>query len=554
MIAVTVPLAFILHRQYTALRTLERTLPTYRKQYMLDYLHTVTREIEGYYRGAADRVLGVPAASITGRRGGIIQDSKDGSTLIAATRAASEHFAREQFEGAHRMFLVVDAEYMGWDKPVVLFFNPATKSLEPDSDASEMRAINVASAPYLIYIRSGAQIDPRAMGIDRDPRFPLIVKPVRDEQERIVALAGMVVDQEFFKKTVLPDAIKKHLQDSFADDYKDVMFAVDDETGEPVWGDEPIAEKDAEAYTRFGLIFTRWYLTTRMRHETEEQWARRFFSINLAIWAALALLLVGGVAMMLRAAARAMKLSEMKSDFVSNVSHELRTPLASIRVFGEFFKLGRVNDPDKIREYGEYIETESRRLTVLINNILDFSKIESGQKSYKFERADLASVIAETLRTFEVRLKQSDFEISVEAPRGALPVNIDADAITQALVNLLDNAVKYSGDAKQITVRLDQEGEWVTVSVVDRGVGIPAEDQEKVFERFHRVSTGLVHEVRGSGLGLAIVKHIVDAHRGRVTVDSRPGRGSTFTIHLPVDDTSAANRDEPHREVAPGNA
>src|SRR5215831_16763491 len=133
-------------------------------------------------------------------------------------------------------------------------------------------------------------------------------------------------------------------------------------------------------------------MSNRMRHETEEQWARRFFVTNVAIWGILALLLLGGLALTVRAASRAMRLSEMKSDFVSNVSHELRTPIASIRVFGEFFKLGRVKDAEKIREYGEYIETESRRLTGLINNILDFSKIESGQKAYKFEITNLEPI------------------------------------------------------------------------------------------------------------------------------------------------------------------
>ena len=256
--------------------------------------------------------------------------------------------------------------------------------------------------------------------------------------------------------------------------------------------------------------------------------------MNLSIGAVMTLFLIGGIALTLRTAARAMKLSQMKSDFVSNVSHELRTPLASIRVFGEFLKLGRVKDAAKMREYGEYIETESRRLTQLINNILDFSRIESGQKRYHFYATDLRELVADTLKVFEVRLKQDDFTIHFEAAASLPRAACDADAMTQALVNLLDNAVKYSGAARDITIRLDGEGAWVTIAVSDQSVGIPEEDQEKVFERFHRVSTGLVHDVKGSGLGLAIVKHIAEAHGGKVTIESRPGRGSTFTIYLPA--------------------
>jgi signal transduction histidine kinase len=244
-----------------------------------------------------------------------------------------------------------------------------------------------------------------------------------------------------------------------------------------------------------------------------------------------------------------MKLSQMKADFVSNVSHELRTPLASIRVFGEFLKLGRVKEPEKIREYGEYIETESRRLTQLINNILDFSKIESGRKTYQFERADVAEVISETLRTFAVQLSQNGFNIVFDAPRRPLPpAVIDANAISQAFMNLLDNAVKYSGDSKEITVSLGKRDEYITISVTDHGIGVSRDEREKIFEKFYRVSTGLVHDVKGSGLGLSIVKHIVDAHRGLVTLNSKPGVGSTFTIYLPAE--PAARPAEPEVEEA----
>jgi two-component system phosphate regulon sensor histidine kinase PhoR len=275
--------------------------------------------------------------------------------------------------------------------------------------------------------------------------------------------------------------------------------------------------------------------------------------MNLSLGAAMTLFLIGGIALTLRTAARAMKLSQMKSDFVSNVSHELRTPLASIRVFGEFLKLGRVKDTAKMREYGEYIETESRRLTQLINNILDFSRIESGQKSYHFYSTDICELVADTLKVFEVRLKQDEFTIHFEATANLPRVAVDADAMTQALVNLLDNAVKYSGAARDITLRLDQRDEWVTIAVSDNGVGIPEEDQEKVFERFHRVSTGLVHDVKGSGLGLAIVKHIIEAHSGKVAVESHPGRGATFTIHLPALSDAGIERDANASTITTGD-
>jgi signal transduction histidine kinase len=551
LLAVAFPLLVIIYMQYHSLVTLERTLPVYRKEVMREFLSNVSDESATYFHDNAERVLSVPATAITGRVGGIIQGSKDKTAIFKATTGVAEFFKQVEFRGARRYFIVVDTEYEDNHTNAILFYNPQRQTLELDSGSPEWRAIQVACAAYIIYIRARAEVGPSSMGVDRDPSNPLIVKPIRDEANKIVAVAGFTVDTEYFQMEYLPAAIKHHLQERFPTDYQDVMVAVNDETGDLVLGDEWIADADAEAVVRLGFIFQRWFLATRMRHMTEAQWARRNFYINLSLWGGASLLLVSGIVLTMRTASRAMKLSQMKSDFVSNVSHELRTPLASIRVFGEFLKLGRVRDQAKMREYGEYIETESRRLTQLINNILDFSRIESGQKSYQFLPTDIREVVADTLKMFEVRLKQSDFVIEFANHDAELPmVSIDADAITQALVNLLDNAVKYSGASQKITVRLDHKNHQVLIAVTDHGIGIPDEDQDKIFERFHRVSTGLVHDVKGSGLGLAIVKHIIEAHGGQVTVESKAGSGSTFTIHLPVNESLSARRDTPSTAIA----
>jgi two-component system phosphate regulon sensor histidine kinase PhoR len=283
------------------------------------------------------------------------------------------------------------------------------------------------------------------------------------------------------------------------------------------------------------FLFSDWKLMLGSRHTTAEEWAQSNFVLNLSLSGLLAVVLLGGVVLALRTASREMRLSQMKADFVSNVSHELRTPIASIRVFGEFLRLGRVRSDEKVREYGEYIETESRRLTHLIDNILDFSKIESGAKTYEFETLDLAEALADTLRSLAVRLRHDGFQLVVETGPGPLPrIRGDRDAIAQALANLVDNAVKYSGQSSEVVVRITPGIDEVVLSVRDGGIGISREEQAKIFERFHRVSTGLVHDVRGSGLGLAIVRHIALAHGGRVRVESELGRGSTFYVHLPA--------------------
>src|SRR6185295_1245001 len=277
---------------------------------------------------------------------------------------------------------------------------------------------------------------------------------------------------------------------------KDLEVLVKDGQGRLVFGTEHAAQPGEVVTSRFPFVFT----------------------LGLA----------------LRSADRMMRLSTMKTDFVSNVSHELRTPLASIRVFAELLRLGRVQTPDKVREYGEYIERESRRLSRLIENILDFSRIESGRKTYTFAPTDVAQVVEGVLQSFDVHLRHHGFTVRVVADRPLPEVLADADALGQAIHNLLDNAVKFSGEARAIEVRLMLEDGEIVVAVADRGIGIAREEQARIFERFHRVGTGLVHEVKGSGLGLSLVHHIMQVHGGRVTVDSEPGKGSTFALHLPV--------------------
>jgi signal transduction histidine kinase len=288
------------------------------------------------------------------------------------------------------------------------------------------------------------------------------------------------------------------------------------------------------------MVFQDWTVGVHARRATSAQMARTGFLINVALSLILAGAMTAGLFLALGAAGRAVRLSEMKSDFVSNVSHELRTPVASIRVFAELLKSGRVTDEAKIREYGTYIETESRRLSRLIDNILDFSRIESGRKTYRFSPGRLEELVEAVVETFRVRLRGEGFEVRYEGPERELPeMQLDGDAIGQAVHNLLDNAVKYSGDARTIEVRLRRRFDDAWIEVQDHGIGIPREEQRHVFDRFHRVGTGLVHDVKGSGLGLSITRHVVEAHGGSVHVDSEPGGGSTFTIRLPLERAQA---------------
>ena len=246
------------------------------------------------------------------------------------------------------------------------------------------------------------------------------------------------------------------------------------------------------------------------------------------------------------------RLTEMKSDFVSSVSHELRAPIASVRLMAEGLECGKINEPDKQRDYFRFIVQECRRLSSMIENVLDFARIEQGRKRFDFEPCDLAALVEATVRGMEPYAAERNVTLKLELPsqdesQRWPSLAVDARAIQQALVNLIDNAIKHSPGGSVVTVSLHSSSAAgadhplpvthspaVILSVTDHGPGIPQEEHEKIFERFYRRGSELRRETTGVGIGLSIVKHIVEAHSGRVRVVSAAGQGSQFVIELPL--------------------
>lgn len=517
-LAVLVPLLILLGMQYVWLSRLERVSAIAHKAALNNYLDVVGTEVEYFYKSLAERALSLSPSFIT-----------EGHLKKVAWQ-----WKKKAPNGARRLFLV---DFTRESYGNFYVYDPEKDKLKAAPGTDESWAIIVACVPWQMLSTRGAKEESPTLRVDeRDPKYRFILNPITDEKARLVGVAGLILDEKYFRYKLLPSILKKTLPAYFPEVPKgDLAVTVRNDEGEVVLASSDHKVDGDVATVRFPFVFTGWTVSLHSLGSTPEQWARASFMFNMTLSILIAVVLLGGVTLALRAADRAIRLSEMKSDFVSNVSHELRTPLASVRVFGEFLKLGRASSPEKAKEYGEYIETESRRLSRLIDNILDFSRIESGQKTYEFVEADLDGVLDSTLATFEVRTRRSGFTVELIGPESPLPpVRIDPDAVGQALHNLLDNAVKYSGEAKEITVRLFRERDSVVISVQDRGVGIAGDEQKKVFERFHRVGTGAIHDVKGSGLGLSIVHHIVRAHGGTVTVESELGKGSTFSIRLPA--------------------
>jgi signal transduction histidine kinase len=275
-------------------------------------------------------------------------------------------------------------------------------------------------------------------------------------------------------------------------------------------------------------------LSMRYRDRSIKKEARLFEMSTLAIIAFIDLMLAAGLYLVYSNVRRELHLARLKSDFVANVSHELKTPLALIRLFAETLELGRVPSEEKAHQYYRVINKESHRLTQLINNILDFSRIEAGRKEYRFAPTDVARVVREVIESYRFQIEQQGFELKVDVEEDLPHVPADEEALGQAIINLVNNAIKYSRESKTIHIDVRREGGKVLVSVKDTGIGIPRGEQKKIFEKFFRGEDSLVHETKGSGLGLALVRHIMEAHGGQVEVESTPGKGSTFTLVLPV--------------------
>jgi signal transduction histidine kinase len=314
------------------------------------------------------------------------------------------------------------------------------------------------------------------------------------------------------------------------------LYRVTNELGRHIAG-PPIpagARKTIEA--RFPLEVPSWTITFYYRDP--EFFAqllasrRRVYVIGLIL--ALGIVTFGSF-LTLRLISREVELANLQSDFVSTVSHELRSPLTSIRQLSEMLQSGRIPSEERRQRYYDTIVEQSERLSLLVENILDFSRFEEGRKAFHFEGVDLNVFLREVVARVQHQVQHEGFAITAQLAEKSLPARIDRDAMAQAVVNLLDNATKFSRNSKEVSLSACREGDCARIDVKDHGIGIRPDEIKRVFDRFYRGSTEQVHSTRGTGLGLTIVKRIVEGHQGTITVQSASGRGSTFTIMLPIE-------------------
>ncbi len=347
-----------------------------------------------------------------------------------------------------------------------------------------------------------------------------------DHQERW----GILLNTSYLKDSLLQQSLQSHVPSEKS------SWIVRGREGETVLASENVHSGSPIVKTNFTGSFPDWILEF---YQEEPRLFETFLTSRRGIYFYMFLLIGGilifGLILTVRAVSHELELARMKSDFVSTISHEFKSPLTSIRQLAEMLQTGRVPSEERRQKYYDVLLEQSERLSLLTENILNFAKLEEGRRDFVFERTDIKFLLEDLVSSVQERVRHEGFTVQLEVEDSLPPILADRDAITQAIHNLIDNAIKYSGKLKKVVVRSYKEDQNLMIAVQDFGIGIKKEEKDKIFDRFYRGGDRLTFAVKGSGLGLTLVKLIIDAHHGSVHVESEPGQGSTFSVKLPLE-------------------
>ena len=351
-----------------------------------------------------------------------------------------------------------------------------------------------------------------------------------------------VIDPVRFINNVLGTKLRAIAEDKFIITCQPTGSASSNvSSGDIIFSTKEFQNRDIQQWKNLWLL-PHYELGILLEGGTIEALVRERSRTNIFFIIILMLVLIAGVVFVFLNIRREMELARIKSDFVSNVSHELRTPLALISMFAETLELDRAKSEEKKKEYYSIISKEAERLSRIVNKILSFSKIEAGKKEYRFSKVNINNLVEDIFKTYQFHLQNSGFEFSFTGDSSIPEIDADYEAISEAVINLLDNAVKYSVDKKEVKISTGKEGNIVYIEINDKGIGISEEAQKKIFNKFYRVSDGLVYNTKGTGLGLTLVKHIMDSHRGEVKVKSKPNEGSSFKLVFSTNKVEGDNK------------
>jgi len=540
-IVVAIPMAVLFYFQFRSLHDIEKTSTTVLRQLSSDTADSLVETVEGYLKRPYFNVLlRVPQARVEPldlpyiapvMRDALLESPYVTSFFIWTERGphSNKWLAYDQLSLAQPA-----GDIVGRFREDNVF---GSKLLPRLRQLVKMRMAIVAFTEV---------INGRTYYVQAQLRFESFAR------ERMTSVVGLVVDAQRLRTEFIPAL----LRDRLANVQQPVGFpsleaAVLAEDGSRIFESNPARSDDVPVDERnFAIIFFDkelaafavpyeqqreiWGLRTGYGPQSIPEIVSASTRPQMALMVVLAVAMALGVFLVAGAAAREVRVAELKSNFVASVSHDLKTPLALIQLFAETLELGRVRTPERAQEYYQIINGEAKKLTRLIENILDFSRMEAGLRPYRMEPADLGEVVTRVLARMETQFAQGHFAVTTEITPGLPHVLADEGATAQAIENLLANAIKYSGDARQIDVTARRHGGHVEISVTDHGIGISRREQSRIFRKFYRVQRELGGGPQGTGLGLAIVEHTMRGHGGFVRVTSEPQHGSTFTLHFPI--------------------
>ncbi len=428
-----------------------------------------------------------------------------------------------------------------YDKNQFDLFYQSFKAIIPETDAvidslfaelDTQRArtdylIRILSEPDLITTSGNNHYKGGKNGVSSIPIYSdeltaVYLSQDKNEDEQI----GIVIDFQAYLKSRSEKLIQKF------DPNSSVNVKIEDNNGRLIFS-RVIKEEAAYLSFPFPENLPQWKL---LLSENKPGFIATLFKaesgIYLYIFILIALLMVLGFVFTIYTLNEELRLNKLKSEFISNVSHELKSPLTSIRMMTEMLHRNRVQTEERKSDYYAVMLEESERLSHLIDNILDFSRMDDDRKKYDFIDLNLDELLLKFLESTRERLPEPGFDIRYNRPDRVPIIQADKNAILQVLYNLVDNAIKFSGTSRQIDINLFYKEDELLLCVKDYGIGISSIDQERIFERFYRGDEPQRMGIRGSGIGLTIVKKIMEAHKGRLTLESKPGEGSTFCVHL----------------------
>ncbi len=350
---------------------------------------------------------------------------------------------------------------------------------------------------------------------------------------RYRGIAGITINKSFLEDNLLPDImVKSGLK-------KEADFALSDPGGRIIAGDSALYNKSTNLTSYFDSNFPPWRI--EVTGEIIRPLLLTGFYKSFYFWTILTMMVVlaFGIVIINRTIAHEKEILKLKSDFVSSVSHEFKTPITSIKALTERLLDGTVKDSKRMREYYSVISQDAENLSHLVGNFLDFSKLEEGRKQYNIEETDFENWLEQTITDFFSMIPRRKCKIDRNIIEPLSPMKIDKNSMKLAVNNLLDNAVKFSSENSEIKLILEKEDKQLLLKIQDEGIGIPKNEQIRIFEKFYRGKEASHFSTTGTGLGLTIVKQIVEAHGGTIEVESEIGKGSRFVVRLPLCEVSS---------------